>query len=193
MTIRKVIGKPCAVTASAAWSADGSKLLFPYGPSILSPQTHFVPVDSCSSPRLSRLVVVAAGPSSEATSWKLIKADRGCSYQAATFDPWGIAAIEGYEQGTPPGQLKSPYLGNAYLVQLNASHRDVLRLKLARGYDGGGIAADPQNGVVLVSESQAANQGIPVFKWVWAFDGHSLRLVHRYPNEDATTVIAEPW
>jgi hypothetical protein len=77
---------PCHALFGAAWSSDGSELVFPYGPSILSRQTHFVPSDSCSAPRFSRLVVVAARRSSNSTSWKPIMADRGCSYQAATFD-----------------------------------------------------------------------------------------------------------
>jgi hypothetical protein len=34
---------------------------------------------------------------------------------------------------------------------------------------------------------------IPVFDWVWGFDGRRLSVIHRYPNEDATTVVAEPW
>jgi hypothetical protein len=32
-----------------------------------------------------------------------------------------------------------------------------------------------------------------VFNWVWEFDGHTLRTIRRFPNEDAPTVIAEPW
>jgi hypothetical protein len=30
-------------------------------------------------------------------------------------------------------------------------------------------------------------------RWVWAFNGHTLRTIRRFPNDDATTVIAEPW
>ena len=66
-------------------------------------------------------------------------------------------------------------------------------LKFARGYDGGGIASDQRTGTVLVSEYQAANQGIPVFNSIWAFHGHTLRTIKRFPNRDAATVIAEPW
>ena len=137
-------------------------------------------------------MVVPAGRSSQTTTWKLIKADHGCSYQAATFDRWGIAAIEGCVQGEPRGQY-SVNGGNAYLVQLNSRHHVMVRLKLARGYNAGAIANDPRNGTVLISEYQGANQGIPVFNWVWAFDGHTLRTIRRFPNEDAPTVIAEPW
>lgn len=69
----------------------------------------------------------------------------------------------------------------------------MLRLELARGYNAGDVVNDPRTGRVLVSEYQAANQGIPVFNWVWAFDGHALRTIGRFPNNDAPAVIAEPW
>jgi hypothetical protein len=182
---------PCHALGDPAWSPDGSKLVFPYGPSVLSRDTH-VTGGTCEAARFSRLVVVPAGRSSQTTTWKLIKADHGCSYQAATFDRWGIAAIEGCVRGEPRGQY-SVNGGDAYLVQMSPRHHVMLRLALARGYDGGEIVNDPGTGTVLVSEYQAANQGIPVFNWVWAFDEHTLRTIRRFPNKDAPTVIAEPW
>jgi hypothetical protein len=182
---------PCHALGEPAWSPDGAELLFPYGPSVLAPHTH-VRGGTCRAPRFNRLAVVLAGRSSRTTTWKLIKAEHGCSYQAATFDRWGIAAIEGCVQGEPRGEY-SVNGGNAYLVQLNPRHHVVLRLELARGYNTGDIVNDPRTGTVLVSEYQAANQGIPVFNWVWAFDGHALRTVRRFPNVDAPSVIAEPW
>lgn len=180
---------PCHALGDPAWSPDGSKLVFPYGPSNLSRHAH-LPSGTCQAPRLSRLVVVRAGRSSHTTTWKLIKADRGCSYQAATFDHWGIAAIEGCLHGAPRRQ-PSVNLGNAYLVQLSPRHRVLLRLPLARGYDGGDIVNDPRTGSVLVSEYQVT--GHPVYDWVWTFDGQRLRTINRYAQQDAPTVIAEPW
>jgi hypothetical protein len=182
---------PCHALGDPAWNPNGTQLVFPYGPSVLSRHTH-VPGGTCTAARFSRLAVVPAGRSSQTTTWKLLKADHGCSYQAATFDRWGIAAIEGCVQGEPRGQY-SVNGGNTYLVQLNSRHHVMMRLELARGYNGGDIANDPRNGTVLVSEDQGANQGIPVFNWVWVFDGHALRTIRRFPNEDAPTVIAEPW
>jgi hypothetical protein len=183
----------CHSLFSVAWSPNGSELVFPYGPSKLAPGNRFQPEGACGEPRPSALVVVSADRASGSASWRLIAADDGCSFRAATFDPWGIAAIEACAQGARPGTPSGVRLGDAYLVQLNRRHHEVLRLKLARGYDGGDIAADPLDHVVLVSEYQAANQGVPVFNWVWTFDGSRLRVVHRYPNNDAPTVTAEPW
>jgi hypothetical protein len=182
---------PCHALGIPAWNPASSLLVFPYGPSVLSPHAH-LPGGTCEAARFSRLVVVPAQRSSHTIAWKLIPADHGCSYQAATFDRWGMAAIEGCVQGEPPGQY-SVNGGNAYLVQLTARGHVMQRLKLARGYNEGDIANDPRTGTVLVSEYQGANQGIPVFNWVWEYDGLTLRTVGRYPNRDAPTVIAEPW
>jgi len=184
---------PCHALPDAAWSANGSQLVFPYGPSTLSQHTHFVPHGTCESPRFSRLAVVPSSHTSPVRAWKLIKADRNCSYMSATFDRRGIAAIEGCTTGAPAGQGGDPTSGDAYLVQLNRHDRAVPRLLLSRGFDDGGIAANQKTGTVLVSEYQAANQGIPVYNTVWAFNGHTLRTIHHYPNGDAPTVVAEPW
>ena len=67
------------------------------------------------------------------------------------------------------------------------------RLRPARGFDGGGIASEQRTGTVLISESQAGEGGLRVFNWVWAFDGHTLRLIRRFGNGGATTVVAQPW
>jgi hypothetical protein len=180
---------PCHALFDAAWSPNGSQLVFPYGPSILSPHSRFVPRGTCDAPRFSRLVVVPAGHTTPVRSWKLILADNGWSYMTATFDRWGIAAIEGCEHGQLPGSHNDPNAGDAYLLQLNHRRRTVLRLRLARGYDGGGIATDPRTATVLVSESQNGGAG----NFVWTYDGHKLRKIKRYANGDATTVVAEPW
>lgn len=184
---------PCHALFDAAWSANGSQLVFPYGPSILSPHTRFVPHGTCATPRFSRLAVVSASHTTPIHAWTLIKADPHCSYMAATFDRWGLAAIEGCTTGASPRQGGGPNSGNAYLVQLSRHGREVLRLPLSRGFDGGGITANTITGTVLVSEYQAANQPIPVHNTVWAFNGHALRTIHRYPNRDAPLVVAQPW
>jgi hypothetical protein len=183
---------PCHALFDAAWSPDGSQLVFPYGPSVLSQHTGFVPHGTCQEPRFSRLAVVPANRTRPVSSWTLIAADRHCSYMAATFDRGGIAAIEGCTTGEPPRVGNSPNAGNAYVIQLNQRRREVARLALARGYDGGGIATDPRTRTVLVSESQATYRSV-LYNWAWAFNGQDLRTIHRYPSENATTVVAEPW
>jgi hypothetical protein len=108
----------------------------------------------------------------------LIPAGPRCSYLAATFDRGGVAAIEGCA-------------GWAYVVQLDRRNRVIRRLRLAPGYDGGGIATDWRTGTVLISETQTSHP--PLFDWVWSLHGGRLRVVHRYPGRDAISVIAEPW
>jgi len=182
----------CHTLSSVAWSANGSELVFPFGGSRLSRHGRY-PAGVCPVPRFSRLAVVSATRPSGPGSWKLISADPGCSYMAAAFAGPGLVAVEGCAAGAPRGAGPSPDLGNADLVILDARHRITARFPLARGYNDGALATNPRTGTVLVSEYQAANQGTPVHDWVWALHGGRLRLVARYPNRDAPTVIAEPW
>ncbi len=182
---------PCHALPGVAWSRDGAQLVFPYGPSVLPRHTRFVPHGTCTAPRFSRLAVVSAAHASSSRGWGLIAADPRCSYQAATFDRTGIAAIEGCVQGAPRGSGPNPTGGWAYVVQLSRRHRIVGRLRLAPGYDGGDIATDWRTGSVLVSELQTTRP--PLFDWVWALRDGRLRLVGRYPGRDAPTIIAEPW
>jgi hypothetical protein len=50
-----------------------------------------------------------------------------------------------------------------------------------------------RTGTVLISEYQAANNGVHPYNWVWAYSNGTLRLIHRYTEEDAPQVTAEPW
>ncbi len=172
--------RPCHDLSSVAWNENGSRLAFPYGPSRLSRRGRYPP-GVCPAPRLGRLVVVSATRPSSSRSWTLIAADPRCGYTAAAFRRRGLVAIEGCAAG------------GAYLVVIDTRHRITARFPLARGYNDGAVATDWHTGTVLVSEYQAANQGTPVYDWVWALHGGRLRLVARYPNRDAPTVIAEPW
>ena len=45
-----------------------------------------------------------------------------------------------------------------------------------------------------ISEYQAPNNGVRhVYNWVWAYRDRKLRLIHRYTEDDAPEVTAEPW
>ncbi len=182
----------CTNLGAASWSLDGSRLVFPYGPLVHMRDPGPASGAFCTATRFASLVVVSARTASRSSSWKLIAADPGCSFQAAAFDRSGIAAVEGCKRGDPPGYSANPNLGDAYLVQLDRL-QIVRRFALKRGYNDGAVAQDPRTGNLLVSEYQAANQGFPVYDWVWSYNGRALRLVRRYHENDAPQVIAEPW
>jgi hypothetical protein len=123
----------CHDLRDPSWSPDGRRLVFPYGAARGRSGA------GCQMPPTNRLVGVSALRPSTAASWRPIDADRGCSFQAATFDRRGIAAIEACRR-------------RAYLVQLD--HRRVaLRRALAPGYNEGDIAFDRRTGDVLVSRT----------------------------------------
>jgi hypothetical protein len=172
-----------------SWSPDGSQLVFPYRPSILRYGTKPAARDFCTAPRFGRLVVVRAGRASSIRSWKLIDADKKCSFAAAAFDRAGIAAVEVCRRGPSPALV----LGRAYLLQLNKRHRVVERIALKPGWEEGLVSTDARDGTVLISQDQPANAGYPERDWVWQFDGHRLRLIASYRARDAAQVIGVPW
>jgi hypothetical protein len=181
----------CAGIGPATWSPNGSRLVFPYAPLIGKPPAN---PDFCTSTRLARIVIVPSDRSSISSSWAQIRADPRCGFMYAVFDPRGIAAVEGCMYGAPPGQGQAPQLGDAFLLQLaRRDHRVVQRIPLAPGFDGGTVVTDPRSGAVLISEYQAANQGRPVFNWVWSYANGTLRLIRRYHENDAPEIGAEPW
>jgi hypothetical protein len=174
----------CHELTSPAWNPSGTKLVFAYGPSRLPAGTKPSNSQVCEMPRANRLVVVSALRSSSSRSWKLIPADRGCSYQAAAFDSEGIAAAEGCGP--------NPNLGRAYLLQLNRGEHVVRRIPLEPGWEDGLIASE-RDGDVLVTEDQPANEGYRPYDWVWQFNGHRLRAIAHYRALDADQVVAVPW
>ena len=181
---------PCHSLFKVAWSPDGTRLLFPFGPSSLPRGTHFLPAGTCQMPQLSRLVVVSALRPSGVRAWRLWKADPHCSYEAAAFDHTGVAAAEGCARRGGPFDTN---LGPASLVQLDAHGRRLARFPLAAGFEDGDVVRDPLTGRVLVSEDQPANSGLSDDQWVFEFDGRGLRTVVRRPALDATLLLAQPW
>jgi len=175
----------CHSLPGVAWSRDGARLVFPYGPSTLPRDASFVPNGTCLMPRPNRLAVASALGPSGVGSWTLSEAERGCSYQSAAFDRAGIVASEACERGAR--------VGPAYLVAFDRRGRRVAKWPLQIGYEDGGVVRDPATGQVLVSEDQAANIGVTSHDWVWELDGRRLRLVGRYRAADAAVVLAQPW
>lgn len=176
---------PCHWLFNVAWSPDGARLVFPYGPSNLPRNTSFVPNRTCLRPRANELAIASARRQSDAASWTVWHPERGCSYQSAAFDRTGIVASEACSHGAPAGP--------AYLVQLGRHGRRLARFPLRIAYEDGDVVRDPVKGHVLVSESQAGNIGVASYDWVWELNRRSLRLLGRYRTIDATVVMAQPW
>jgi hypothetical protein len=122
----------------------------------------------------------------------LITADSGCSFEAATFDPSGIAAVEGCRRRGVSGSYVDPGLGQARLLQLNRTDQVLARINLPPGWEQGVISTE-RSGRVLISQDQPANEPYPERDWVWEFDGQHLRLIHRYEAYDAAEIIAIPY
>jgi hypothetical protein len=184
---------PCHSLFDLAWNANGTRLVFPYGPSVLPANSSFVPSNSCATPAWNRLVIVSAEHASNPDDWTLMKAPAHCSYLEAAFDSAGIVAAEGCTTGDPPGEPNNPQTGDAFLVQLTTNGHHILRLPLARGFDGGDIATDPATGQILISEDQAAETGTRVYDRVWSFNGHHLHTIARYRPDGDASVTALPW
>jgi len=183
----------CHALSSAAWSADGSQLVFAYGSATASPSGRQPPAGTCTVPHPSGLAVVSSARSSGLTAARLIAPAPGCTYQSAAFDRRGVVAIEACTQAGPPQLGPGAYLGNAYLVQLSAQGRLLLALALRLGSNPGTVVSDPSTGLVLVTEDQAQRQHRATYDWVWTFDGRRLLSVGRYPFEGNAVVTAEPW
>ncbi len=180
---------PCHELGAPTWSRNGSRLVFAYGPSRLRKGTPDTP-NSCAEPRFNRLAIVSAQHASTTASWKLVDAQRGCSYEVGTFDRRGVAAVEACVRGKQRDS-SAVNLGHAFLIQLSHRDRIVRKLALKPGWENGNISTE-RDGMVLVSQSQPANAGYPERDWVWQFDGRMLRLVAHYRAEDAAQVIAVP-
>jgi len=66
------------------------------------------------------------------------------------------------------------------------------RWRLGDAWDGGDVVADPANGQMLISESQAANAGVDARDRVWMLDRSHLRLLDRMHFPDAAYFNAQP-
>ena len=154
-----------------SWSADNSRLLFVYRPSILPYGTKPAAEDSCTAPRFGRLAIAPARRPSSSRSWKLVMADRKCSFTAAAFDRRGIAAVRVPPEHRWRGFSVDPNLGQTYLLQLDHHQRVSIRVPLKPGWKTGLVSTEPRNGGALISQHQSANAGHPDRDWVWQFNG----------------------
>ena len=180
----------CTGLGAPAWSATGRKLVMPYGS---LPKPHRLgPLGTCPVPHYAKLAIVPAPHASRSGSWKLIAHDPGCSFEAATFDPAGIAAVEGCRRKGVSESYVNPGFGQARLLEINRVGHVTVRINLEPGWEEGAITTE-RSGRVLISQDQPANEPYPERDWVWEFDGRHLRLVHHYKAEDAAEIIAIPY
>jgi hypothetical protein len=178
----------CSTLSPAAWSTNGRQLLFPLAAAPTSPR---LAAGICPSVPYSRLAVASATRPSSPAAWTTIAADRGCSFEAATFDATGIAAVEGCRRAGVSGSAIDPGLGQAVLVELNQHDRVTQRIKLQPGWEQGVISTE-RSGDVLISQDQPANEPYPERDWVWELHDHHLRLIASYKAIDAAEILAIP-
>ena len=129
----------------------------------------------CPGSHPNELAVVPADHAGPVTAAELHAAPKGCSYSAASYDAWGIAAVE--DCGGTGG-----WLGSAHLVQLNAAFQPALSLPLPSRPDGVTLSASSDGRQVLVDEYQAPATTPPgdnPTEWLFDFDGRHLRTVLR--------------
>ncbi len=180
----------CTDLGNPAWNSTGSELVIPYG-AVPNPHQKF-PAGICPVPHYAELAIASALHPSRTSGWPLVAADPGCSFLAATFDPSGIAAVEGCRLKGQSDSYIDPGLGQARLLQLNRTDQVIARLDLKPGWEEGEITTEP-SGRVLISQDQPANEPYPERDSVWEFDGHDLRLIHTYKAEDAAEITAIPY
>jgi hypothetical protein len=179
----------CSDIGSPAWSANGQELVFPY--SRVRDPGHLPQPGVCPGVPYARLAIAPAARGSRSSSWTMIKADHGCSFDVATFDPAGIAAVEGCRRKHASGSFVDPNFGQAVLLQLNRHQQVTTRVDLKPGWEQGTISTEP-SGDVLVTQDQPANEPYPERDLVWEFDGRHLRLIRAYKALDAAHILAVP-
>ena len=178
----------CSTLGAPAWSSNGRQLVFPFARARATPS---LPAPLCSTPPYARLAIASAVRPSPPAAWISIAADRGCSFEAATFDASGIAAVEGCRRASVPDSVTFPGFGQAVLVELNHRHQITQRIDLQPGWEEGVITTEP-SGDVLISQDQPANEPYPERDWVWELHNHNLRLIASYKALDAAEIIAVP-
>jgi hypothetical protein len=180
----------CTNLGDPAWNSTGNKLVIPYG-AVPNPR-HLPRAGVCPATRYAQLAITSALGPSKTSDWQLTAADPGCSFEAATFDPSGIATVEACRRKGQPASHIDPALGQARLLQLNPADQVTARINLKPGWEQGAITTAP-GGQVLISQDQPANEPYPERDWVWEFDGRHLRLIRDYKADDGAQIIAIPY
>jgi hypothetical protein len=182
---------PCHEISTPSWHRGGTELAFVYGPATGAgvPETprNDLGEGICSSLRPGEVATIPALHASQLSSARLIAPPKECSYETAVFDAWGIAATEGCEKGTARGfKGFGEDRGDCYLVQLNSRGQVTARFPLRREPNPTRLASSPSGALVLVTEENGENTR-PYWDWIWAFNGHLLRLVGHY-DADVTAI-----
>lgn len=180
----------CDGFGPVAWNSGGTELVFPLERAGGKPFLNFGE-KACPSGR-TYLAIASTAHGTGAQRPRLVDPDHGCEFRSAAFDPKGIVAAEGCNQGDPEHGVGA-FLGYAYLLQYDLTGYLVKRIQLHLGLEEAHIATDPRTGNVLITQDQPANEPYPERDWVWEFDGVHLRLIAHYAANDAAQIIAIPW
>ncbi len=180
----------CDGYGPAAWSADGSQLVFPLDRAKGKPLPMAGGI-ACPEGRDS-LALASTRTASHPGGLKLIRPDHGCIFRAAAFDRLGIVAAEGCDQGDPE-HGHGDYLGRAYVLQYGLHGRLVRRLRLKLGLEEAIVATVSSTGNVLITQDEPGNGPYLERDWVWEFNGIRLRPIASYKANDAAQVLAVPW
>lgn len=103
-----------------------------------------------------------------------------------------MLAAEGCKHGSPPGSSATS-LGNAYLIQLSNTGKQLRRWPFMRRLEEALITPEPGTNRLLVIQDLPANNGEPKNDWVWELTGTRLRLINHYHADDAAQILAVGW
>jgi len=155
----------CALGSSAAWTRDGTRLVFAYA----SHQNPNDPSGNCG------LAFAPAVRTTSPSSWPVIHPDKSCSFQSFAYDAVGLGAIE-----------NCPNTAATNLLQYGSTARVLRRWTLDPNGQPTAMVYDAQTRTVLVSEIVSDQ---PDYTNIWTLDGSRLHLVQLYFGAD---ILADP-
>lgn len=193
---RSTIGSdaiPCHTLLSAQWSSDGSKVLFPFGPSRLSKNSkkirngHYIE-PGCRFSLPNDLAIVASRGATEIKASDLIKPQPGCTFESAVFDREGIAAMLACIAGRAHHRAgEGANFPDVYLLQFNHAHKIVRRFLLSyngQQSEGDALAAGRHGNSLLATVHLRQVHGDGGTQRVYEYaDGH-VRPIRRYSEPE---------